>query len=63
MTNEQKYKHIDIRKLDAAVRAEAESMILSTEFTYREIAERISEITGMNVDQTSVCIYSRFLRE
>lgn len=63
MTNEQKYKHIDIRRLDTAVRAEAESMILSNEFTYREIAERISEITGMNVDPISVCRYSRYLRE
>ena len=61
MVNEQKHKHIDIRRLDAAVRAEAESMILSNAFTFREIAERISEITGMNVTQISVCRYLRFL--
>lgn len=47
--------------LDPSIRAEADRMILSSEYTYREIADYISEKSGLTVKQMIVCIHARNL--
>ena len=51
----------DIASLDPAIRAEADRMILSNEYTYREIADYISEKSGLK--QVIVCMYVKKLYE
>lgn len=51
----------DIRLLDPTIRVEADRMILSSEYTYHEIADYISEKSGLTVKQMIVCIYARNL--
>ena len=56
-------KHSKIDKLNPAVKAEVESMILSNDFTYREIVGYIRESTGEMVSQAAVCRYAKGLCE
>lgn len=51
----------DFTSLDPTIRAEADRMILSSEYTYREIADYISEKSGLTVKQMIVCIHARNL--
>ncbi len=51
----------NIASLDPAIRAEADRMILSNEYTYREIADYISEKSGLK--QVIVCMYVKKLYE
>ena len=46
-------KHGIIDNLDPAVKSTVEEMILSAQFTYRDIVEYITDTTG----QTAVCRY------
>lgn len=48
----------DFTSLAPAVRAEVDRMILSCEYTYREIADYISEKSGLTVKQVIVCRYA-----
>ena len=53
----------DFTSLDPSIRAEADRMILSNEYTYREIADYISEKSGLTVKQMIVCMYVKKLYE
>lgn len=48
----------DIASLDPVIRAEADRMILSYKYTYREIADYISEKSGLTVKHMIVCRYA-----
>lgn len=53
----------DFTSLDPSIRAEADRMILSCKYTYREIADYISEKSGLTVKQVIVCRRAKSLYE
>lgn len=52
-------KHSTIDLLDDAVRSTVEEMILSAQFTYRDIAEYIRDTCGKNISQSAICRYAK----
>ena len=63
MAKKHNRKHSKIDKLDPAVKSEVESMILSNDFTYKEIVEYITQSTGEMISQAAVCRYAQGLCE
>lgn len=61
MKDKQSHKPINIKNLASDIRAEVDRMILSVEYTYREIAEYISENIKITVTPMEVCRYARDL--
>lgn len=58
MKNKETHKLKNIKNLDPKIRAEVDSMILSCEYTFREIGEYIAEKVNVIVPQTAVARYS-----
>lgn len=56
-------KHGIIDTLDPAVKATVEEMIMSAQFTYRDIVDYISESAGQSISQAAVCRYAKGLYE
>lgn len=56
-------KHSKIDKLNPAVKSEVESMILSNDFTYKDIVDYIRDSTGEMISQAAVCRYAQGLCE
>lgn len=56
-------KHSKIDKLNPEVKSEVESMILSNDFTYKDIVDYIRDSTGEMISQASVCRYAQGLCE
>lgn len=52
-------KHGIIDNLDPAVKSTVEEMILSAQFTYRDIVEYITDTTGQSISQAAVCRYAK----
>ena len=63
MAKRRNRKHSKIDMLDPAVKSEVESMILSNNFTYKDIVDYIQDNTGEMISQASVCRYARGLCE
>ena len=63
MSRKRNRKHSKIYKLNPAVKSEVESMILSNDFTYKEIDGFIKDSTGEMVSQAAVCRYAKGLCE
>ena len=56
-------KHSKIDLLEPKVKDEVESMILSNNFTYKEIVEYIQDTTGTSISQQAVFRYAKGLSE
>ena len=54
MARRRNRKHSKIDLLEPAVKSEIESMILSAEFTYKDIVEYIRDSTGEMISQAAV---------
>lgn len=52
-------KHGIIDNLDPAVKSTVEEMILSAQFTYRDITQYITDTTGQSISQAAVCRYAK----
>ncbi len=52
-------KHSTIDLLDAEVKSTVEEMILSAQFTYKDIAEYIRDTAGKNISQSAICRYAQ----
>ncbi len=52
-------KHSTIDLLDTAVKTTVEEMILSAQFTYRDIADYIRDTCGKNISQSAICRYAK----
>lgn len=63
MARRRNRKHSKIDLLEPAVKSEIESMILSAEFTYKDIVEYIRDSTGEMISQAAVCRYAKGLCE
>ncbi len=63
MARRRNRKHSKIDLLDPAVREEIDSMILSLDFTYKDIVEYIKDSTGQMISQAAVCRYAKGLCE
>ena len=56
-------KHGIIDMLDPAIKSTVEEMIMSAQFTYKDIAQYISDTAGQNISQAAVCRYAKGLCE
>lgn len=56
-------KHGIIDTLDPAVKAAVEEMIMSAQFTYKDIVDYIAESAGQSISQAAVCRYAKGLCE
>lgn len=54
-------KHSSIDMLDTAVKSTVEEMILSAQFTYKDISEYIRDTCGTNISQSAICRYAKGL--
>lgn len=52
-------KHSTIDMLDGAVKSTVEEMILSAQFTYKDIAEYIRDSCGTSISQSAICRYAQ----
>lgn len=52
-------KHSKIDRLKPEVKAAVEEMILSADFTYRDIAEYIADSAGESISQAAICNYAK----
>lgn len=52
-------KHSTIDMLDGTVKSTVEEMILSAQFTYKDIAEYIRDSCGTNISQSAICRYAQ----
>lgn len=56
-------KHSTIDMLDPAVKSTVDEMIMSAQFTYKDICEYISDTAGQSISQAAVCRYAKGLCE
>lgn len=56
-------KHGIIDMLDPAVKATVDEMVMSAQFTYKDIVDYISESAGQSISQAAVCRYAKGLCE
>lgn len=56
-------KHGKIDTLDPAVKATVDEMVMSAQFTYKDIVDYISESAGQSISQAAVCRYAKGLCE
>lgn len=54
-------RHSRISMLDEAVKNTVDEMVLSAQFTYRDIAEYIRDTCGQNISQSAICRYAKGL--
>lgn len=52
-------KHSKIDKLRPEVKTAVEEMILSADFTYKDIAQYIADSTGESISQAAICCYAK----
>ena len=52
-------KHSKIDRLRPEIKAAVEEMILSADFTYKDIAEYIADSAGESVSQAAICNYAK----
>lgn len=56
-------KHSKIDLLEPKIKDDVEGMIISANFTYKEIVEYIQDTTGTSISQQAVCRYAKGLGE
>lgn len=56
-------KHGIIDMLDPSVKATVDEMVMSAQFTYKDIVDYISESAGQSISQAAVCRYAKGLCE
>lgn len=52
-------KHSKIDRLNPEIKSTVEEMILSADFTYKDIAQYIADSTGESVSQAAICNYAK----
>lgn len=52
-------KHSKIDRLKPEVKSTVEEMIMSADFTYRDIAQYISDSAGISISQAAICNYAQ----
>lgn len=63
MARRRNRKHSKIDFLNPEVKSAVEEMIVSSQFTYKEIVEYIQDNTGTQISQAAVCRYAKGLAE